>query len=183
MTGATLAVLLAAGTVAETPASAPAEVAATNAAETVVIRTARLRNPFWPIDYLDGEYEAISDGSEAAESSLAVAAAEAEAAERMARRAGVAVDDDAQTQENRWRKASRRVKVSGVTSAYANGVLKSYVSINGRSYARGDRLAVDDDGCRFIWKVQDFDDVGYVKLVRVRYRSLQAQRTDEGGSL
>ena len=117
MTGAMLAVLLAAGTVAEMSAPAPVPDTATNAVETVVIRTARLRNPFWPIDYLDGEYEAISDGSEAAESSLAVAAAEAEAAERMARRAGVAVNDDAQTQENRWRKASRLVKVSGVTSA------------------------------------------------------------------
>ena len=182
MTGALLALILAAGTVAETQSPA-SPVAATNAAETAVIRTARLRNPFWPIDYLDGEYEAISDGSEAAESSLAVAAAEAEAAERMARRAGVAVNDDAQTQERRWRKASRQVKVNGVTSAYANGVLSSVICINGRSYARGDRLAVDDDGCRFIWKVQDFDDVGYVKLVRVRYRSLQTQRTVEDETL
>ena len=181
MTVAAIALVVAAGAVAA--GAEPSADVATNGVETVVIRTARLRNPFWPIDYLDGEYEAISDGSDAAESSLAVAAAEAEAAERMARRAGVAVNDDAQTQERRWLRASRMVKVSGVTSVFADGVKKSVVCINGRSYARGDRLSVDDGGCRFIWKVQDFDDVGYVKLVRVRYRSLQTQRTDEDETL
>lgn len=182
------ALLLAAGSVVaqeSAPAQAAAEssegTAATNSVKTVekdvpekyeFVRTAKLRNPYWEIGF-EGEREAISDGSAEAENAELVAQLEEEQFERNAmRRARSGNDDDAATQAQRWAEAYRMVKVSGVTKAFVGRDERQVIVINGRTYFIGDYLTVDTSTHRFYWQVAEFDDVGGVKLARVKYIKL-----------
>ena len=130
--------------------------------------TIPLRNPFWPVGY-HGSNEAISDAPRAKavvaapahEDDTRTSAATAAAAARSAA--------DAPSDDRRWAKARKTLKVGGVLRV-SGADARQAVAINGKIYADGDLVSVNHDGCRFTWRVQGVTDNKTLRLVRVRRR-------------
>lgn len=128
--------------------------------------TIPLRNPFWPVGY-HGSNEAISDAprvrvaAPAHEDDTRTSAAAAAAAAQSAA--------DAPTDDRRWAKARKTLKIGGVLRV-SGADARQAVAINGKIYADGDLVSVNHDGCRFTWRVQGVTDNKTLRLVRVRLR-------------